>query len=251
MKKNNGSILAIVTIFVFIFTLLGMLSMKIVVMQQSSSDAELYYSRAHFAALYASELALFNIMQWNNMPENTNSENRGGERKFLQENGNCFSYSNPSWQPLSSVELSSITNVLKDSSFEDDAGIGMPCFVERELTPNIGDGFIAGVSDSSLARRNAALDYGTYRYYVIRTTATLWNDIHDHDKGFMSQASDELHFFIVYTSGTAGAGPKLNEDYPNGNDMPNIPYYVRSSAYDSIFTGETLPIHRYYVRGRR
>lgn len=63
MNKKKSSILAIAIIFIFIFTLLGMFAMRLVILQNESSDAELYYTRAHFAALYGSELALNHVMK--------------------------------------------------------------------------------------------------------------------------------------------------------------------------------------------
>ncbi|MDR1195687.1 MAG: hypothetical protein LBL00_04325, partial [Endomicrobium sp.] len=104
MKNSRGSILAVVIIFIFIFTLMGMFAMRLVILQNETSDSELYYTRAHFAALYASDLALFHIMQWENIATSGTVHTDG--RKFLAEDQRCFFYSTSSkeWYPLKALQ---------------------------------------------------------------------------------------------------------------------------------------------------
>ncbi|MDR1941647.1 MAG: hypothetical protein LBQ47_04915 [Endomicrobium sp.] len=251
MQNRKGSILAVVTIFVFIFMLLGMFSMRIIVMQQSASDAELYFTRTHYAALYTSEKALFKIMQLENIANDTTPA--GAERKFLQTTGSCLGYSGGKWYPLTSAEIAATETELRDTSFGENSGIVVECSVEEELTPSANDGFIAGTTEATAAQRANAANYGTYKYYVIRSMATLYNDVNDHSKGFLSQANDNLHFVITYSSGPLGVSPKKYEevDYPDGSDDINWPIYVRSAYLNSVFTQQPLPMHRYFVRGRR
>ena len=199
MNNKRGSILAIVIIFIFIFTLLGMFAMRLVILQNETSDSELYYTRAHFAALYGSELALHRIMQWESIATTTDTSkiNPLG-RKFLSESNDCFNYINGKWYPLEGFTI-------PEENFSDEitggsgSGIHIECLVEEDLNPNINDGKLPDMNPSSLDQK-----YGTYKFYVIKTTATIYSNLAA-KTGEISSAKDYLYFMIAYSSGTAGA----------------------------------------------
>jgi hypothetical protein len=70
----------------------------------------------------------------------------------------------------------------------------------------------------------------------------------------MSQANDNLHFVITYSSGPLGVITGANYDdlsNKDGSDRWDVPIYARPARINSIFTNQPLPFHRYFVRGRR
>lgn len=251
MKNNNGSILAIVIIFIFIFTLLGMFAMRLVILQNETSDSELYYTRAHFAALYGSELALYHIMQWENIATSATyvyKDSYGNViRKFLPKDSNCFSYDGSYWYPLKN--LGTIEDKFMDSiTGGTDSGIYLECHVEEEK-PQISDGIIPSISTTTTSGK-----YGTYKFYVIKTTATMYSN-YDARTGEIAQAKDELHFFIAYSSGPFGARARTSLTNADGTTVPALPSdapeYVQSAPRISVITGTVQPVFRYYIRGRR
>jgi hypothetical protein len=260
--NNKGSILAISIIFIFIFTLLGMFAMRLVILQNETSDSELYYTRAHFAALYGSELAFWRIMQWENIPTNSAFLNTDG-RKFLAEDSNCFNWHGGKWYPLTGYANTDITNRFSDSaSASDRSGIALECEVQEEV-PDSNDGFIVSTADTNTGKR-----FATAKYYVINTIATMYGDAVA-KTGEIAQANDQMHFVIVYSSGSHGARPldaiaadtiigypmipglrDLTEDFVVNVTTTNAPYIV-SAPRRSVVTGEVVPIFRYYIRGKR
>lgn len=241
MKKSKGSIILSVVIFIFIFTLLGLFSMRIVVLQQTSSETELYQTRAHFAALYGSELALFNLMQWGSIPETPDIvEEEDGTtvinyRKFLKEDSDCFDYDGTYWYPLGKERMPLDGDSAVDT-------IWVSCRVSEDTTPpNINDGFIPGTSETSTSLRKRAKDYGTYRFYVIETEAEIYTELGD-KRINQAKKVDRLYFFIAYSRGeeTGLMTTSTSTSYPE---------YVRSTK--SFITGQTQPVYRYYIRGRR
>ena len=197
MNNKRGSILAICIIFIFIFTLLGMFAMRLVVLQNEVSDSELYYTRTHFAALYGSEIALWRIMQFESIATGkTYSGAETGMRKFLPKDSDCFNYRDNAWYPLEGYDLN-------EENFRDDitgglGGIDVKCCV-YEQAPRPSDGFIPDTDPYSYDAK-----YGTYKFYVIETTATMYTNL-SKEEGVISTATDYLYFFIAYSSGTAGS----------------------------------------------
>ncbi|MDR2426924.1 MAG: hypothetical protein LBD46_07110 [Endomicrobium sp.] len=268
MNNKKGSILAIVIIFIFIFTLLGMFAMRLVILQNEISDSELYYTRAHFAALYGSELAFWRIMQWENIPTNSTVLNPDG-RKFLAKEPSCFGFSNNVWYPLQGLKIIE-ENFADDISGGAGSGIHVDVTVEEDLNPNINDGFIPDTSPTSFDQK-----YGTYKFYVIKTTATIYRNLQA-KSGEISEAKDYLYFMIAYSTGTAGARALKNVPEADGNivigfyndtELINMfpgfsgaererlieekTRHYTSAPYRSLITGKVQPIFRYYIRGRR
>ena len=279
--NNKGSILAISIIFVFIFMLLGMFSMRLVILQNETSDAELYYTRTHFAALYGSELALYRIMQWENLsstPIGASTLNPAG-RKFLARDADCLNYNSGTgkWMPLDDFTGNGVgasegltgdpnlyNNFSDKISASDKGGILLYCEVEEEI-PSETDGVIPHLITSNPDINK----YGTFKYYVIRTTATMYGNANEKTEP-ISSASDQLHFMIAFSSGTDGAKPlvriEATPDYPsviNGFYLTEAaelaargtsnypPEYIQSAPKRSILTGQVLPVFRYYIRARR
>lgn len=256
VKKNKGSILAAVTVFIFIFTLLGLFSMRLIVLQQSSTDSEIYFTRAHFAALYASELALYKIMQYENLANEITAP--GAERKFLKGEASCFNYSGDRWYPLKDHDF---RPVFADDTYGQDGGIHIAQHVEETTDPSLVDGFIPGRSEVSSYPswittqdlRNLARDYGTYKYYTIVTTATMYENLKD-KTGSRAAAEDIMFIVIAYSAGTSGTKRYNSTIYHQNNPDYHgrgTPEYIHSAPRLSMITGEVLPIYRYYVRGRR
>lgn len=263
MKSQRGSILAIVIIFIFIFTLLGMFAMRLVILQNESSDSELYYTRAHFAAIYGSDLALYHIMQWESIATSGTVNSEG--RKFLVDNTYCLGYNENKWYPLKKIQEDGSIETFTDSiSGGTGSGIRLKCYVEEETTLNPNDGFIPNLSTSSVDQK-----FGTYKYYVIRTSATMYSN-YDAQEGEIAAAQDELHFFIAYSSGPAGAANDNNNitefDPVTGSVTGTViriknrteftghadpPEYIISPSTPSFLTGKVQPVFRYYIRGRR
>lgn len=271
MKKinNKGSILAISIIFIFIFMLLGMFSMRLVILQNETSDSELYYTRTHFAALYGTELALYRIMQWENLATtfstNTAVVNSDG-RKFLAKQSGCLGWDGARWNPLEGLTGSvegidfnpDIANNFSDrlSGSPDKSGIIVVCEVEEDLSPNISDGFKHSPADEQ---------YGTFKYYVIKTTATMYNNAETKETA-IAVASDQLYFMIAYSSGTVGSKPLMtipasgsDPAIPGFDAMPGMSTttiraerpYIESAPKRSMLTKQVLPVFRYYIRARR
>jgi hypothetical protein len=276
MNNKKGSILAIVVIFIFIFTLLGMFAMRLVILQNETSDSELYYTRAHFAALYGSELALYRVMQWESIATSSTFLNPDG-RKFLAEDSSCFNYSSGKWYPLEGMSVIE-ENFVDEVTGGTGSGIHLECSVEEDLNPNVNDGYIPDMNMNSKEQK-----YGTYKFYVIKTTATIYKDLNN-KTGDLSGANDNLYFMISYSTGPSGAiawdtiggvtglrydsevqqaitafvnDPKMIAKYPNYSTryseaekmIKEKPY--TSAQYPSLITGQIQPIFRYYIRGRR
>lgn len=274
MNNRRGSILAIAIIFIFIFTLLGMFAMRLVILQNESSDSELYYTRAHFAALYGSELALWRIMQWQNIASTDVVVNTDG-RKFLVEDSRCFHY-NGKWHPLQDYDFAQHEN-----NFQDEitggvgSGINIDCTVEVDNNLNANDGFIPNIHDAN----SYDMKYGTYKFYIIKTVATMYRDLAN-KTGDIAEASDYLYFMIAYSKGTKGSKALENITEADGkvvlgfyNDpdfnayfntlhptltgserkekIKELTKYYTSAPNRSLITGKVQPVFRYYIRGRR
>ena len=273
MNKEKGSILAIAIIFIFIFTLLGMFAMRLVILQNESSDAELYYTRAHFAALYGSELALNHVMKWENIATSDTVHPEG--RKFLVDSPKCLNYKSGKWYPLEGLSASEL-----EQNFQDEvtggtgSGIYLDCTVEEDTAPNLSDGYLPNLFPGSFDQQ-----YGTYKFYIIKTIATIYKDLSG-KTGMISQAKDYLYFFIAYSKGTKGSKALENITEADGkvvlgfyNDpdfnayfntlyptltggtrkekIKEMTKYYTSAPNRSIITGKVQPIFRYYIRGRR
>ncbi|MCL2144132.1 MAG: pilus assembly PilX N-terminal domain-containing protein [Endomicrobia bacterium] len=243
MNNKRGSILAISIIFVFVFMLLGMFAMRLVILQNETSDSELYYTRAHFAALYGSEMALYNIMNWENIA--TSTTYGGGwspdMRKFLARDPKCFNFAGGFWYPLR-VQASTETQTF-ENHFSDEitggagSGIVLECTVEEDLSPNVNDGFIPNMAPSSMDQR-----YGTYKFYVIKTVATIYKNVSS-KTDMISEAQDHMYFMIAYSSGSAGASSSGNVVEAGGTVVRGFHYSVegrellKSLGYNTVSMG--------------
>ena len=240
MTNNKGSILAVVIVLILVFTIIGMFTMRLVVMQQSNADTELYFTRAHYAALSASEIVLFNIMSWENVASTDTTGLNPAGRKFLPETPGFLGWNGAVWKPTATVD-----NLVEKATDTIALGITIHSYVEEEVgpgKPDPNDGYIVDVSNPG--SREAL--YGTYKYYVIKTSATIYSSSTNKTKETeKASAEDELHFMIAYSSGPGGA--KL----PNDSAVATGPEFIKSAPQKSFITGEVLPIFRYYIRGRR